>query len=559
MNPYLPPGPNESNRSNANTIKLVVMSDSGMLTRAQEGQVEYLFTKHKSGVSVALGGHFVSEGKLSDGSRVRITTNSGAHTIAVWPAEVTGIKYELLPAFWLNAPDNGEEVEEPINSATWLGLPYDAEKLPHLKEFQRVEHPGNQTWYDSRADSPNRGLVLSWWGISQDRYGTVWRYPNTMAEPSPTERYNQLWCNGVLIGQIGTAIHGACITEVDGVPTIAVVTSSKRKLDIGGEYIFFYGSGFDGIDTASSYLGSDIAFTLWHAPLPADFRKFLFRRLDFTSIVTKPLALRDSTFDIGGTAYWFTNRALHRAANAIKFNTSGTQGVIDVRGFVGPSTGTVSTGYVWAVFIDPRDGTLVSELKSANTTQMGEQAVADHYGLTLADVSSGVWWYDYVGDTLTRFVTGVPQVSPGVYRAFGYSTFHGFLFETPFAGGPNFGLGDPRFLGDLRVGLAVVFTAQRMYRALNGTLLEDVPYTTPYFSTLAQGGFEGGDSSFDGRLIVSINAGVVRVFIDGVDVSEDLNDPEFKLQDIRYPVLCGPLARKDGKTRPPKTYIKEEE
>jgi hypothetical protein len=67
-------------------------------------------------------------------------------------------------------------------------------------------------------------------------------------------------------------------------------------------------------------------------------------------------------------------------------------------------------------------------------------------------------------------------------------------------------------------------------------------------------GYEGSDSSFDARMAVSRFGGQVKVYVNDADVTDSLDDDQ--LQDVKYPVLCGPFVWAGGsKPTQPTAYV----
>lgn len=77
--------PNLGNNVDAKSAQLVVQGEAP-LTPQQLQETVAMFGKHMQRLRASLVGFFVSHWVLSDGSTVRITSNSGMHMLQVWPA-----------------------------------------------------------------------------------------------------------------------------------------------------------------------------------------------------------------------------------------------------------------------------------------------------------------------------------------------------------------------------------------------------------------------------------------------------------------------------------------
>ncbi len=554
----------------------VLVAGSQALTAQQQAGVAHAYKLFCDAKRIAPTGYLTQHRTLVDGTFITMTSIQDVDAVRVVPPIARlQLGYELLPAFWMDAPADGDPLPDPINSATWTHMPYLSTHLPTLREDFRVKHPGNQNWYDSREDSPVKGLVLSWWGLAKDRYGAHATYPLTMVGPSSDGTYTDLFCNGVVIGQFSEAIYGACITDIDGVQTVCVVTCGTHSFATTGGQQTRYGTSVSSYDPSNTISVHDathrVSFTLRRAALPSRARKeFAFSLLTFTSAGSFTAGTFGTAFDVGGTAYWFTNPARLKATDSIRFNASGTQGVLPASGFVDTFGNAGTADSIAYLLLDPRDGTLSSVLNQPGSfvdstlIPAGMQAYFD--GLASAPPATVAMrgaWFDYVEDTL-------------VYAAFG-NAFDGATLDTiylylsdgaitySYTGGAltTAATSDwTRITGDMRRRFVNAWNLEATTRVqyLDGTKLVDTTAALPggYTKENAMSfGWEGCATSFDGRLIIDRNNDAVQGWVDGVEVTADLDAvTDLNFQDIQYPVLCGPLLRNRGAAKPQLEYVK---
>lgn len=577
----LPPGSPLGNHGNARAISLHTMNGREP-TPAQLAEVERIFLDHMATGRLSLAGYRVHDADMTDGSLVSIVSNSGQHDVLLWPAGGQApIRYQLHPAFWLNMGGAGATHPTPVNSATWRGMPYDSAEPPTLKQDHRIKHPGNRTWFDCRADSPAKGLVLSWWGLSKDLYGNMINFPDAQAEPSP-DGYRLLYCNGVKIGEIrnlgpgtGSAIYGACIADVGGTLKVCVLACSYLKVDVSGPEgtLLHYNSYADSPGVTTNQGISRLTLNLYQADLPATFRQFLFRELDFSGPalaqvsvgVDNTVSLPGQTFfKIAGVDYRFTNPSSWRLTTGCKFNASGTAGILPVRGYVDVSAGAGTADGVGYILIDPRDGTLSTVLnpRDGSQTNTPPAAVTAHYDDLYPSrhtTITGQWaHYDWNEDTLILAITGTASIYTDATKTvlaatnyWGYTSQDGMLYDLA---GSDLGTG-PTITGDLRGRLVDFINRSAGLRRLyyRGTL---VTAGAASAGSNLSSKWEGADTSFDRRLTVYRSDDVVRAWADNTEISATLNGiTDFQFQQVRQPILCGPLARLDGQLRPPKQYV----
>jgi len=85
VNPLIVPPGKPGNNLDSKTATLMV-EDGGHLTPQQFAQVQHAFFIHLMAVRTSSAGYMVRDTQLPDGSRVRMVSNSGMHTVQVWPA-----------------------------------------------------------------------------------------------------------------------------------------------------------------------------------------------------------------------------------------------------------------------------------------------------------------------------------------------------------------------------------------------------------------------------------------------------------------------------------------
>jgi hypothetical protein len=155
-------------------------------TRAQLTEVEHVFNDHTRLVGLSLAGYHVEEQRMSDGSIVRIVSNSGQHDVMLWPAPQEDDRTPVASAFFA-VPDsdttNGNPGWSPKLSGLWK-FRGKTEPPPSLKK-QRIlsdasgikQHPGNLTWWSEALVELGQPVIVSWYGRAtrygrEDYYGT---------------------------------------------------------------------------------------------------------------------------------------------------------------------------------------------------------------------------------------------------------------------------------------------------------------------------------------------------------------------------------------------------
>jgi hypothetical protein len=554
----------------------------GEFTPPVQSAVAHAYRRFCLEAKVSVMEYFNVSRRLADGTLVRFERNGPQDRIFVKAAAVEQGLYELLPAFWLDAPALGSANPSPLNSSTWKELPYDAAALPQVVQNFWLMHPGNHTWFDARPDSAHRDLVLSWWGLSKDRYGMSWAYATTAAELSPeatADRYKTLYCNGIKVGSLPAAIYGVCICEVAGVKNIAVVTAPKFKASenwAGGtpnvthyRYATSWASLEDFYGAAKP--NSELTLTLYHAPLPDAFVSTkVMGLLDFTAIATFTIdSFTPTAFDVDGTPRKFFHSSpgsgcFTAATHPLHFNSSGTQGFLPFAGTASLNDTDASPVTVHGLFMDPRTGAVtttagtLTPIDAAIGVALGTATSASaHMPLNLTS-GARCLAVDYRGDDLVY-----AWVDGGGLGTYGATNLDGVLFNEAGSYSEYWYV-----TGDLR-SKCVNFVNRtaggatdylRTIRLLNGATITDSIDSAPLAGlnniTLTSWGYEGCDTSFDLRLIVDRAAVFTRVYVDEGDVTATLQALDgFDVQAIQLPVLCGPLQRLDGTPAPATKYV----
>lgn len=548
----------------------VSLRNDNPITTEQAHGAQQAYRAFKDAVNLSPAKHHTDRRELQDGTVVEMVSSNGLDFVDIWPAGGVRTGFEMLPAFKL------DDIDGDLNSATWRDMPYDPTVPPVLVEQTFIEHPGNQTWCDLRDGSETRGLVLSWWGLSKDRYGAHWAQPEDMDEVAPsTAAYRYLWCNGVKIGTIGTSggIMGACITEVDGVKRICVVTAPIRLSDIdSGDRLRRYGNAWAAGFSPVLYgeAATDTTLTFYHADLPsAFFQQFSFSELTFAGVASFDMSELGGRFmHNGATDSWFRFDPVLRSTAGIKFNGAGTEGVLWVAAERSDYPTSDADGFIGPLFFDPRDGTAYTDSdrqlydgnSASSATWPGKDDIEAHflstYGAITNHNTEPAFIADYIGDDFFLAYVGTIIAGGTTYQYIADSA--GNVYDA-FSGGAI--LSNVRLTGDLRYGLlAVCSTAfsipltTRLY--LDGTIIDSIDLSYPGLNlqTVMALGFEGADSSFDGRLFVGRLGGEPLVLADDEDETADLT--ELKLDETTYPVLCGPIALRTGKLSPQDRYVK---
>lgn len=551
--------------------KVIVQGDAA-LSVAQIDGVKAAYRTFTRAQQASLARHSVQHVVLGDGSRVRIERNGDAadRVFVTPPPEGAGL-YSLLPAFFVNAPDQwGDTMPDPINSATWTGLPLSS-TTPHpiLSENFRKRHPGNVTWFDGRPDSNNKGLVLSWWSMAADRYGANWQRVDSSEVQHSPDGLATLYCNGDVIGDLPQAVIGACISLIDGVDTICVATSDTISVSsVTGVHGFRYGQVWGGTGTSAQVRTQQLV-RFYHADMPGCFRDGVFFKLTFT--LSHSFLINDKDFNPAVTPFTYRtadyvwHQGVTYPTHCIKFNSSGAAGVLPMNGFVRLATAVDGTDpsvefVTGALLMDPR--ALDVSLYAMDDTPIRSFLSARFPSKTISTLQldgKGAW--DYKQDTLVyvdgaRAVmteTGESDLEVRLIHALEY----GIVSAT--ASGVDFSdIVDPFLVPGTDSGSSGTAPAEASTgngdANITGDLRVDFRYSTG--SSFAVG-FEGMDSSFDGRLLVVRAISYVHVFIDGTEVTTALNAiVGLNLQNIKYPVLCGPIQWSGG-TEPtiPKVYV----
>lgn len=186
--------------------------------------------------------------------------------------------------------------------------------------------------------------------------------------------------------------------------------------------------------------------------------------------------------------------------------------------------------------------------------------------------------YDYVGDTL-HYCVPLFTYPDESQRGCIYSSYHGILFDT---GGTSLIAGSELQRGlthdpvqvqpfdyahgsigrcwvyDLKADYMVfslvgsgATASNRTVTVYKGVIIEDI--LNSYESVRAHIPHRAYASSFDGRMFICTVGGAVRVYIDGVDKTSDVENAA----NIKYPVLLGPALYQGGRRgSPPLNYVK---
>jgi hypothetical protein len=148
---------------------------------------------------------------------------------------------------------------------------------------------------------------------------------------------------------------------------------------------------------------------------------------------------------------------------------------------------------------------------------------------------------------------------------FGIHSVHGVLFDEA---GPtiplvNYPFDNLKLTGNVGAGLVHFIDMLSPYAARNFLAATDLGDTT--WSQGGAGaaswwehaqfyyGWQGCARSFDRRLIVDRADDVVTIYADGVDVTSDY---DAGVQDIKCPILCGPLQMYSGDPIPVLEYVR---
>jgi hypothetical protein len=143
-------------------------------TSAQLAQLAYRHDQHLAKIRNSLAGFVTSEGRLDDGSAFRIISNSGIHTLLLWPAGgeppplELGDWFRAIPASNSFLNGNGDKPswgwQFPRKQGDLNGWP-----SRHKPLSLKTEHPGHVSWSNPTLTVDNKPLVLTWHG-PRDRY-----------------------------------------------------------------------------------------------------------------------------------------------------------------------------------------------------------------------------------------------------------------------------------------------------------------------------------------------------------------------------------------------------
>lgn len=196
--------------------QLVVHEEHGKLTQQQYGAVVHAYKLFSDVVHASphKDGYHVQNRTLTDGTRVRMTSNTGVQTVHVWP--VGGESEEEFIDILLGVPSSTTHRDgytpsgAPGPSAQWRDYP----NKPPPPSLQHVgtltSHPGHVSWSSDKFKVKKRHVQLSWRGPGS-RYsrstgwsgaggGTVVAHEDesySIGPRSPTRTDSQyLWING---------------------------------------------------------------------------------------------------------------------------------------------------------------------------------------------------------------------------------------------------------------------------------------------------------------------------------------------------------------------------
>lgn len=557
------------------TQTIVHVEERGFqMTGPQYAEVQHAYKLFCDAVSVTPNpdGFHVQHRTFSDGTRTKMTSINSVHQVHVWPVGGGFKSIWIYPAFFYNAPALGSANPASVNSGTWAGIPYLSGKPLRKVDRSRRKHPGNRTWYDPRDTSDSYGLVLSWWGLSPDRYGLNFSRPAGTAQVFPEGESGMLFCNGVKIADFGVdvAIYGACMGMVDEALKIIAVTSPRYDLSSTPFTVAFDLHRYVNTDEYHPSPGGTVSLTTWHASIPSLFYKGKFSPITFSGVNSILLGA-------GGQEFKGPDELLYnyytppeagstecriRSATGMQFNASGTEGIISVYGRAyGHPIDDYSdrTMVPCGIKFDPVTGNL-TETTHWNQDDLVSISDAALNALFPVPVTFTPGNYspmaaDYEIDEyveVLQLYAFAPdeddvQVLQGVVV---YHSKYGVLLPSK-----TF-YSEARVTGDLRIGFTILVIkkvfgeAEDNFRVL--TFLKDESFSTFGGDSLSDGiddvlyggdqmgctGFEGSDSSYDQRLVVLRIDGETKVLVDGEDQTTEFPEPET----VRYPVMCGPEA-----------------
>lgn len=277
MNPLLLP--NDRDGLDTRAVRLVVQGDVE-LSASQRAEVEHQFFRHKMGLRTALAQYVVQEGQLSDGTRLRMVSNSGLHTIMVWPTRTVNLRELAWGVFCIPADTTNQYGWAPPAVDGENGTPAtggggtrnkagtltpltqdktdeDHAKLGKLQRFQSTVLPllvsgiTTDTILNSEFfadDEPNNTSVQNWehreW-VAPDMGSVVTTYTGNVV------------VNGVSMGRPSyDKLLWACIYTADGTgdftgPTLLAVSIDFNRIKVARKPI---GAGGSWTDLASVLL-----------------------------------------------------------------------------------------------------------------------------------------------------------------------------------------------------------------------------------------------------------------------------------------------------------------
>jgi hypothetical protein len=222
----LPPGGPLGNNGNTRVVALHVMNGT-LPTRAQLTEAEQVFNDHMATAGLSLAGFSVEEQRLADGSILRIVSNSGLHTLQLWPAAEDDTPQATTDLFWgvpVNAA-NPSGALPPIWLSAQAKIKRNATNLPETIQpiFQLGNHPGHITWSSDEFKGDGERVVVGIRG-PRDRYTA----PKTTISGSGA--YDQagttigdtifrddsaVWLNAIAKNNVWPRIVAACLHRPD--------------------------------------------------------------------------------------------------------------------------------------------------------------------------------------------------------------------------------------------------------------------------------------------------------------------------------------------------------
>lgn len=232
---FIPPlGDPLGNNANTRTVSVQVMNEREP-TRAQMNEAEFVFNEHVRLAALSLAGYQVEETTLSDGSLMRIVSNSGQHAVLLWPAgggstlPITIRGYLILPAD-KNFPEGWNLVGKPDSGRAYLPAPNGEFTSEPSVELHVKLQAGAVHWI-----GPN-GEIISYDHGGQNRYATDrWSAITSAAWNAPD-------------GAAGCYYKGTKITTPAGLSAVAIF--SGRLVCICGDTLHVAASPLQRIDSA---------------------------------------------------------------------------------------------------------------------------------------------------------------------------------------------------------------------------------------------------------------------------------------------------------------------